>query len=492
MGTGSVIIEGDRIRSVVFGSDCGCGDDCGCGGDAMVIELEGRLVFAGGVDAHVHFREPGLTRKADIGSESHAALLGGVTSFIDMPNTVPQTTSVEALEAKAALARGRSMANYGFHLGATKDNIGALVSAVRENPGSFAGVKVFMGSSTGDMKVDDPRTLERIFSIGGKTVSVHAENDSIIRRNLEAAHARFGERIPPAMHPVIRSREACIDATATALSLALRCGTALHVLHVSTAEEVDMISEARRRAAESRPSSDASLSSSDASLSPADAPLSPAAKARITAETTINYLWFCDEDYGRLGSRIKCNPAIKSASDRARLIRALRDGEIDTVGSDHAPHLESEKSGKDYGRIPSGIPSIQFTLPVLLTLARREGIPLERIASAFSERPAEIFGLRDRGRIEPGQFADLVIADPGREWTVTRDCILSRCGWSPYEGERLGARVEAVFLNGRLALCSPSPGTTLWDKAIEQLTDNGSINEETILGPPSGRRIVFD
>ncbi len=517
-GTGSVIINGDRISSVVYGSGCpiqesaggteriledGAGERDGFCEGTQIIDLRGRLLMAGGVDAHVHFREPGLTWKADIQSESRAALLGGVTSFIDMPNTVPPTTDMEALEAKATLAAGRSYANYGFHLGATADNFDVLASAVgcpgNDSPGislpdsygdqsegcrsRFAGIKVFMGSSTGNMKVDGQDALERIFSLRGKTVSVHAENDGIIRRNLEAARARYGNAVPVALHPQIRSREACIDATARAIELALRHGTMLHVLHVSTAEEIDMISQAKRRIAANLRSGEAADHVGDTS------PLAP----RITAETSINYLWFSDEDYPRLGAAIKCNPAIKSQSDRARLIRALRDGEIDAIGSDHAPHLWSEKNGVkfnagesanhtekpiDYSDIPSGIPSIRFTLPVLLTIARREGIPLERIASAFSERPAEIFGIRDRGRIEPGCYADLVVIDPDAEWTVTEDCLAGRCGWSPYLGERLTGRIEAVILNGGFAL-GPTAGKT-------------SINEETIVGPPLGKRIVFD
>ncbi|MCD8313731.1 MAG: dihydroorotase [Bacteroidales bacterium] len=407
--------------------------------DARVIDLTGKLLFAGGIDAHVHFREPGLTWKADMESESRAALLGGVTTFFDMPNTVPQTESMQAVEDKAALAAGRARANYGFHLGATNDNLAELVRAVEQDRDKFPGIKVFLGSSTGNMKVEDEELLDKIFSIRGKTISVHAENDEIIRQNLERFRAEYGDEIPVSMHPLIRSREACIDSTRKVLRLALRHDTALHILHVSTAEEVEMIAEARR--------------------------LNP----RITAETGANYLWFCDEDYARLGAKIKCNPAIKSASDRARLIEALRSGEIDTIGSDHAPHLASEKDKEYYKDMPSGIPSIQQTLPVLLTLARREHIPLERIASVFSERPAEIFGARDRGRIEAGCFADLVIVDPEAEWIVTKNGLQSKCGWTPYEGEKLKGRVAEVILNGKL-----------------------SIGEETIVGSPQGMRVVFD
>ncbi len=439
VGAGTVVVEDDRIRSVVYDGEAEAGQNESCQidaeaslgeagcvsqsetGEAVVMDLRGKLLFAGGIDAHVHFREPGMTAKADMESESKAAVMGGVTSFIDMPNTRPATTSLPLLEEKAALAEGRVYANYGFHLGATNENAKELKKAVAEHPQDFGGIKVFMGSSTGNMLVDNGLTLKEIFSTAGKPVLVHCEDEKTIRDNLQQALAQFGEQIPVSQHPLIRSREACIASSAVALQLAVENGTALHLLHVSTAEEVDMIAEARRK------------------------------NPRITAETTINYLWFSDEDYPRLGAKIKCNPAIKTSSDRKRLIEALKNGEIDTIGSDHAPHLELEKAGL-YREIPSGIPSIQQTLPVLLTIAQRENIPLERIARVFSEKAAEMFGIRDRGRIAPGCFADLVVVDPEKEWTVTREELQGKCGWSPYEGELLKGRIETVLVNGKITV----------------------------------------
>ncbi len=407
-----------------------------------IVDLKGKLVFAGGIDEHVHFREPGLTHKADMATESLAGLFGGITTFMDMPNTVPQTVDLGAVEAKAALAEGRVYANYGFYIGATNDNYEALVRAVEQDGDKFAGIKIFMGSSTGKMKVNDPEVLDKLFSISGKPILVHCEDDDIIAQNLESARATYGSHIPVGLHPQIRSREACINSTKLALKLALRHGTRLHILHVSTAEEVDMIARAKEKS-----------------------PL-------ITAETTINYLWFSEKDYERLGGQIKCNPAIKAESDRLRLIEALRDGIIDTVGTDHAPHLWEEKFGQaagtppsagenpkplDYSSIPSGIPCNQHTLPVLLTLADRYGIPLERIASAFSERPAEILGITDRGHLEMGGVADLVIVDPNAEWTVSQEELKYKCGWSPYVGEKLKGRVDGVVINGRLTYSNGIP-----------------------------------
>ena len=409
---GTVAIEGGRITGIWYEGDetdpQGLDDP-----RAQVIPLDGLTLMAGGIDAHVHFREPGMTQKADMASESAAALLGGVTAVIDMPNTLPQTVSRETLAGKAELARGRFHTHYGFHIGATDSNFEEACAAVRS--GEAAGIKVFLGSSTGNMLVGDDETLERIFSLTDTEVLVHSEDEAIIRRNLEAAKERFGEDIPFSAHPDIRSRRACFLSTGKALERAIRLGTRLHVLHVSTAEEVEMIRAARLH--------------------------NPA----ITAETSANYLWFCDKDYERLGGRLKCNPAVKSERDRAALRKALADGLIDTIGSDHAPHLAEEKS-RPYLSCPSGLPSIQHTLPVLLTVAREEDIPLSVIARAFSERPAELFGLHDRGRIAVGCHADLVVVDPGTARTVGRPAY--KCGWTPYEGETLYGVVKMVFLDG--------------------------------------------
>ena len=409
---GHLAIEGERIREIHYGpvpSGWKGGTDLG-----------GKILIAGGIDAHVHFREPGLTWKGDIASESKAALLGGITSFVDMPNTIPQTVNLASLEDKLKRAEKSSLANYGFHLGSTNDNVAQIRRYIALGLGSrFAGVKVFMGSSTGNMLVDRHNALEEIFRIKGKTILVHSEDEGIIRHNLELAESAYGENIPFKMHPEIRSREACIESTRKALSLAVKHGTTLHILHVSTAEEVEMI----RAAKKSNP--------------------------HITAETSANYLWFCDEDYERMGGRLKCNPSVKCKTDREALIKGLADGTIDTIGSDHAPHLLEEKE-KPYLNCPSGLPTIQQSLPVVFNIARANGIPLQRIASAFSERAARIFGICDRGFIKEGFFADLVVIDPDKDYTVGSPA--GKCGWSPFEGCRLKGGIDMVWINGSLAV----------------------------------------
>lgn len=404
---GALGIDGSRI--------CGVWHDGGEPEAAQTIDLQGAVVMAGGIDAHVHFREPGLTRKADFETESRAALLGGVTSVIDMPNTNPPTTDARRLEEKSDCIRGRSWTHYGFHVGATNEEPGKILECVRD--GRAAAIKVFMGSSTGNMLVDREETLDRLFRINDAEILIHSEDEGTIRTNLAQAKEKYGEQIPFREHPQIRSRKACIRSTAKALEMAIRYGTRLHVLHVTTAEEIEMIRAAKIH------------------------------NPNIIAETSANYLWFSEEDYDRLGGRIKCNPAVKTAADRAALRRALAEGGIDTIGSDHAPHLLTEKENP-YLTCPSGIPSIQQSLPVLLTVARQENIPLTRIASVFSEKPAEAFGIRDRGRIAPGCHADLVVLDPEAEADTAHPAY--KCGWSPYQGEKLFGRIRMVFLDGKI------------------------------------------
>ena len=412
---GHLGIEGDRIAGIWRGKEKPAFPG------AAMINLRGKILMAGGIDAHVHFREPGMTAKADIASESAAALLGGITSFMDMPNTKPPTVNLATLEDKLRRAESTSAINYGFHLGATNDNAGQIGRYLALGLGGrFAGIKVFMGSSTGNMLVDGRDALETLFKLKGKTILVHCEEEKTIRDNLQRARELYGDGIPFSMHPLIRSRKACIESTRKALDMAIEFGTHLHILHVSTEEEVRMI----RKAKKSNPN--------------------------ITAETSVNYLWFCDKDYERLGGRLKCNPAVKGEADRKALRKALADGVIDTIGSDHAPHLLQEKSAP-YLQCPSGLPTIQYSLPVAISLALREGIiPLSRIASAFSEMPARIFGIKDRGFLEKGCFADLVVIDPKKTWTAGPPA--SKCGWSPYEGETLGCSVEKVWVNGFLAV----------------------------------------
>ena len=392
---------------------------------AEVIDVEGCLVMAGGIDAHVHFREPGMTHKADIGSESLAAVLGGITSFIDMPNTAPPATSMEAVEWKLNRASETSCANYGFHIGATNSNVTLIREYIdRGKGGMFGGIKVFMGSSTGNMLVDRDSVLEELFRIKGKTILIHSEDESIIKRNLAKAKEEYGEAIPFEAHPLIRSREACVKSTGKALELAVKYGTRLHILHVSTKEETAMIRDAKK------------------------------ANPEITAETSANYLWFSDKDYARMAGALKCNPAVKSPDDRDALIEALADGTIDTIGSDHAPHLREEKL-KPYLECPSGLPTIQQSLPAVLTIAMENGIPPQRIASAFSEKAADIFGIAGRGYLQPGSFADIVVVDPEKEFIVGKPAY--KCGWSPYEGCRMKGAVKMVWLNGSLVVNNGNP-----------------------------------
>lgn len=391
--------------------------------DGEIYDLTGKHLIAGGIDAHVHFREPGLTHKADMETESKAAAAGGVTSVIDMPNTNPPTTTAKALKDKIESAVGRTTGRISFHIGATNSNVDEICRLVKEGdretgltPDDIAGVKVFMGSSTGNMLVDDDSTLGRLFSIKGKPVLVHCEDEATIKANMETARERYGESIPFAEHENIRSRKACIISSIKALELAIRYNTKLVLCHISTKEEIEMV-----RAAKSN-------------------------NPDIIAETSCNYLWFSNEDYARLGSLVKCNPSVKTPDDRASLRHALASGLIDTIGSDHAPHLLSEKDNV-YSKAPSGLPTIQHSLPVLLTIAVEEDIPLTRIASVFSEKASEIYGL-NRGKILKGYEADLVIFDLEKEFTVKNEDVLSKCGWSPYAGERLKGVIEKVMIGG--------------------------------------------
>ena len=428
VGKGSIVINDERIVNVWWEDS----EDYSFRVDmhqqknpeSLVSDLTGKHIIAGGIDAHVHFREPGLTHKADIATESRAAAAGGVTTVFDMPNTKPATTKASLLAEKLMLAKEKSVINIGFHIGATNENASMITELVRNGdkatgltPADIAGVKVFMGSSTGNMLVDENSTLSELFSIHEKPVLVHCEDEDTIRRNMNNAIEKYGENIPFSEHENIRSRSACIKSSIKALELAIKHNTKLTLCHISTKEEVDMV----RAAKLSNPS--------------------------ITAETSCNYLWFCNEDYDRLGSRAKCNPSIKNASDRAALREALKNGQIDTIGSDHAPHLLSEKDAP-YCNAPSGLPSIQQTLPVLLTVAAQEEIPLERIASVFSEKAAEIYGL-ERGKLKEGWYADLVIFDLEKEFTVKNEDQFGKCGWTPYNGATLKGCIEEVIINGK-------------------------------------------
>ena len=424
---GSVLIEDGKIKDIIYKEEDGyipaVLDILKSG--PQVMELEGKCVMAGGIDAHVHFREPGLTHKADMETESRAAAAGGVTFVMDMPNTNPPTITAQALKDKIDLAKGRTAGKIAFHIGATNSNADEICWLVCEGdkeagitPEDIAGVKVFMGSSTGNMLVDSGNSLDRLFAIKEKPVLVHCEDEKTIKDNLAKATEKYGEDIPFTEHENIRSRSACIKSSIKALEMAIKHGTRLVLCHISTKEEMEMV----RAAKLSNPA--------------------------IVAETSCNYLWFSNEDYERLGSKAKCNPSIKTPLDREALRRGLAEGLIDTIGSDHAPHLLSEKDNK-YGKAPSGLPTIQQSLPVLLTIAKQEDIPLTRIASVFSEKASEIYGL-NTGKIAKGYAADLVIFDKDKEFTVKAEDQKGKCGWTPYEGEVLNGMIQAVMVDGNI------------------------------------------
>lgn len=411
---GYLIADGEFIAGVGKGklpaATVADGDD--------VVDACGAYLMPGVIDTHVHFRDPGLTRKGDIATESAAAVAGGVTSYIDMPNTVPPTVDMEAWQAKMDRAAEVSSANYAFYLGATNDNVDTLIGADYTR---VPGVKLFLGSSTGNMLVDSDSALARLFSEVPAVIAVHAEDEGRIRVNREAALAVFGdEPVPVDMHPVIRDGMACYIATKRAVEMALRYGARLHLLHVSTAAELRLLTPEVKQS------------------------------GRITAETCIQYLWWCDKDYEALGTRMKCNPAIKADSDRRALCRAVRDGVVDTIGSDHAPHLLSEKDG-DAITAPSGCPNMQFALPMMMELSARKAFKPETVVERMSHAPARLFGIDRRGFLRPGYYADIVLVSQCEPYTVGDSDSVSRCGWLPVAGTVLTHRVEATWVNGRLA-----------------------------------------
>lgn len=387
------------------------GGSFGVRGAEREFDAAGRLLLPGLIDDHVHFREPGLEYKATIGTESRAAVAGGITSFMEMPNTTPPATDFESLRDKRSRAAVSSLANYAFYLGATNDNLDVIR---RATPAEACGVKVFLCASTGNLLVDDPDVLDGIFRESPLLVLTHCEDHSIVHENQAMARSQ-GRRLSAVDHPIIRSREACIASTQWARELALRHDTRLHVLHVSTAEEAAMF------------------------------PAGPIETKRITAETCVHYLHFDADDYPRLGNRIKCNPAIKSASDRLALIAALSEGRIDVLSTDHAPHTAEEKS-LPYADAPSGLPLVQHALQVAL-----RHLPVEMVVERYCHAPARLFGLRGRGFLHEGAFADLTLIDPTQQAAVRKKQLLSKCEWSPFEGESMPARVAATWVNGHLA-----------------------------------------
>lgn len=403
--------EEGEIRAVRRGiPPCGLVDSCVDSYDA-----EGCLVLPGVIDDQVHFRDPGLTHKGDIATESRAAAAGGVTSFMDMPNTKPPTVTTEALRGKLERAREVSAVNYSFFIGATNDNLHTLLATDFTR---CPGVKLFLGSSTGNMLVDEEKTLNEIFARVPAIIAVHSEDEATIRANRERISSEHPEGVPVELHPAIRSREACVLSTVKAIKRARKYGTRLHVLHLSTAEEALMFSKRPLRA------------------------------KRITSEVSVHHLWFCDEDYARLGTRIKMNPAIKSAADRDALRKALRDGRIDIVATDHAPHLLSEKEG-DALVAASGAPMVQFSLPLMLEMADMGIFTRELVVEKMCHAPARLFGIRKRGFLRKGYAADIAVVRTAAPYTVTDDMAQSRCGWTPLAGTVLHNRVVATWVDGK-------------------------------------------
>lgn len=407
---GYVIIDNDIISKVGEGTPLQANiDECN-----DIIDAQGMLLLPGAIDDQVHFREPGLTHKADIASESQAAVAGGVTSFMDMPNTKPATTTVELLEQKYDIAAQVSCANYSFYAGATNDNMAELRQV---DFSRVCGVKVFMGSSTGNMLVDNKDTLRSIFSEIPSIVAIHSEDEAIINRNKAYYSERFGNDLPVYFHPLIRSAEACYVSTARAVELANECDTRLHVLHISSAREMELLDN------------------------------KPLSEKKITAEVCVHHLWFTDNDYAQKGNRIKCNPAVKTHADREALRNALKNGQIDVVATDHAPHLLSEKQGGCL-TAASGMPLVQYSLVAMLEMARKGIFTYEIVIDKMCHAPATLYRINKRGFIREGYYADLVLVNQNASYTVEAKDIKSKCAWSPFEGERLHHKVQTTFVNG--------------------------------------------
>lgn len=412
---GWLTAEGDTITGVGEGNpESGLLDR----DDVTKVDAAGRLLMPGVIDTHVHFRDPGLTHKGDIATESAAAVAGGVTSYLEMPNTKPPTVTLEAWEAKMARAAEVSTANYGFFIGATDSNLDSVL--LRADYSRVPGVKLFLGSSTGGMLVGDSDIITRIMREVPALIAVHAEDEATIRRNREALVARYGEELPIACHPVIRDHDACFEATSRAVKLARETGARLHVCHLSTSDELRLFEAG------------------------------PVSGKRITAETGPQYLVFCDEMYPTLGSRIKCNPAIKRPTDRDDLRFAVAHDVIDTIATDHAPHLLAEKQGTAL-TAASGMPSVQWSLPVMMQTVAEGWFTLPKIVEKMCTAPAILYGIEGRGALIEGYKADLVLFDTDAEpWRITDEACIGRAGWTPYAGLELSGRVDATWVNGRM------------------------------------------
>lgn len=424
-----VLIEGERIAAVAA--------NLTATPEMEVIDASGKFLLPGCIDDQVHFREPGLTHKANIDTESKACLAGGITSFLEMPNTNPQTTTAKAYRDKLDIAAQTSWVNYGFLFGGTNDNLDEIKAVdLKKTPG----LKLFLGSSTGNMLVDDPNTLKEIFSAFRLPIAVHCEDEQTIRANLAEYVKKFGDDIPMAHHPDIRSDEACFLSSSKAIALAKETGARLHVFHLSTARETALFQN--------------------------DVPL---VEKQITSEVCIHHLWFSDDDYAHKGTHIKWNPAVKSAADREGLWEALNDDRIDIIATDHAPHTLEEKN-QVYTKAPSGGPMVQHALAVMLECVNRGKISLEKVVEKMCHNPAILFSIKERGFIRAGYYADLVLVDRNHEHTITRDNLLYKCGWSPLEGTTLRGVVTHTFLNGML------------------MYDNGNIKQSNHAKPLSFNR----
>lgn len=428
---GSVLIAGEFIKAVYEQNQ-----EIGITEPYTEIDASGKLLIPGVIDDQVHFREPGLTHKGDIHTESCAAVAGGVTSFMEMPNTMPLTTTIQALEDKYAIGAEKSMANYSFYMGATNNNLDELRKV---DPRKVCGVKVFMGSSTGNMLVDNTETLSGIFAEIPMLIATHCEDEVTIQQNKAYYKALLGDDIPIQYHPLIRSEEACYRSSSFAVELATRFNARLHVLHISTAKEMNLFGNNKLLI-----------------------------DKKITSEVCVHYLWFSDTDYAKYGNRIKWNPAIKTESDRLALIEALNSDKIDVVATDHAPHLLREKEGSCL-KAASGGPLVQHSLVSMLQMAKKGFFTIEKVIEKMCHAPAELYGIDRRGYIRPGYFADLVLVDPKKSWTVSTENILYHCGWSPFEGTTFDNSVITTWVNGN------------------KVYDNEHIDESV-----RGQRLIFD
>ena len=407
---GDLLIEGQKIKEIAPSISSK-------NADTLVIDAENKFLLPGMIDDQVHFREPGLTHKANIETESRAAIAGGITSFIEMPNTKPQATTIEKLEEKFTKASKTSYANYSFMFGGTNDNLDEILKIDSKN---VAALKLFLGSSTGNMLVDNPEVLEKIFASTDLLIAVHCEDEDTIRANTKKFKDEYGDNIPVKFHPIIRSEEACYLSSTKAIELAKKTGARLHVFHLSTAKETAFFSNKK-----------------------------PLEKKKITAEVCIHHLWFSDEDYDKKGTFIKWNPAVKTTKDREALWKALLDDRIDVIATDHAPHTREEKANP-YTKAPSGGPLVQHAVVALMEAYHKGKISIEKLVEKIAHNPAILFQIEKRGFIREGYFADLVLVDPHNPWTVTTENILYKCGWSPFEGVTFKSRITHTILNGNL------------------------------------------